>query len=102
MASSLKSLSQIWNKNNQQSDDEYKMADIPSSRRQLSRQFQNVDEPTQNKRMLRSRSVLSSISNLNVSNVPKETRKLLQAGADKINQTLSDWSQVISFDCLLL
>lgn len=51
--------------------------------------------------LLRGRGVLSSISNLNVANVPKETRKLIQAGADKVNQTLNGvrstfgtWSQV--------
>ncbi|KAK4024531.1 hypothetical protein OUZ56_009952 [Daphnia magna] len=53
------------------------------------------------RRLLRSRGVLSSISNLNVANVPKETRKLIQAGAEKVNQTFNNvrntfgtWSQV--------
>lgn len=112
MSSSLRSLSQIWNKNSRL-DTEEVINDVPAvngsgSRRQLSRQFKSVSDATKTKeeqppekRLLRSRGVLSSISNLNVSNVPKETRKLLQAGADKVNQTLSDvrstlgtWSQV--------
>ena len=51
--------------------------------------------------LLRSRNVLTSLSNLNVGNVPKETKKLFQAGADKVTTTLNgvrstigNWSQV--------
>jgi len=100
MSGSLKSLSQIWGKT-QASDSEPTnnlTAPSTSSRRQLSRQFNSVTDNTS--RMLRSRNVLSSI-NLNVSNVPKETRKLIQAGADKVSSTLNGvrstldhWSQV--------
>lgn len=115
MASSLRSLSQIWNKNSRL-DGEEVINNVPAvngsgSRRQLSRQFKSVSDATKkeeqpkDKRLLRSRGVLSSISSLNVTNVPKETRKLLQAGADKVNQTLSDvrstlgtWSQVWSIE----
>lgn len=116
MASSLRSLSQIWNKNSRL-DGEEVINNAPAvngsgSRRQLSRQFKSVSDATnkgeqlKDKRILRSRGVLSSISSLNVGNVPKETRKLLQAGADKVNQTLSDvrstfgtWSQVWVMEC---
>ena len=111
MASGLKSLSQIWNKGTKLEGEEMitsaSMTTANSSRRQLSRQFKSVSDATNpseqqtQKRLLRSRGVLSSISNLNVGNVPKETRKLIQAGADKVNQTLNDvrntfgtWSQV--------
>lgn len=112
MASSLQSLSQIWNKNPRPNDiaediDHTSTVNGSGSRRQLSRQFKSVsdttnsqEQPTQ-KMLLRSRGVLSSISNLNVANVPKETRKLIQAGADKVSQTLNGvrntfgtWSQV--------
>lgn len=111
MASSFKSLSQIWNKN-PRSDVEEVVNDVPTvnSRRQLSRQFKSVSDATTSsqekppqKMLLRSRGVLSSISNLNVSNASKETRKLLAAGADKVNQTLNGvrstlgtWSQVLA------
>ncbi len=113
MASSLKSLSQIWNKN-PRSDVEEVINNVPTvnssgSRRQLSRQFKSAsdatnasqEQPPQPKMLLRSRGVLSSISNLNVANASKETRKFIQAGADKVNQTfngvrntLGTWSQV--------
>lgn len=67
------------------------IASASGSRRQLSRQFKSASDNSQQNhdRMLRSRGVLSSI-NLNVSNMPKETRKLLQAGAEKANQTFND------------
>jgi hypothetical protein len=113
MASSLKSLSQIWNKTSRSDGAAEEITHTSAvngsgSRRQLSRQFKSVsdattseEEPQPQKRLLRSRGVLSSISNLNVANVPKETRKLIQAGADKVNQTFNDvrntlgtWSQV--------
>ncbi|KAK4004728.1 uncharacterized protein LOC116920300 [Daphnia magna] len=111
MASSLKSLSQIWNKNptsnvNAEDINHTSVVHGSGSRRQLSRQFKSVSDTTRSqeqptrKMLLRGRGVLSSISNLNVANVPKETRKLIQAGADKVNQTLNGvrstfgtWSQ---------
>ena len=115
MASSLKSLSQIWNKTSRSDGAAEEITHTAAfngsgSRRQLSRQFKSVSDATTSeppKRLLRSRGVLSSISNLNVGNVPKETRKLIQAGADKVNQTLTDvrntfgtWSQVCKFKSL--
>lgn len=118
MASSLKSLSQIWNKTSRSDGAAEEITHTAAfngsgSRRQLSRQFKSVSDATTSeppKRLLRSRGVLSSISNLNVGNVPKETRKLIQAGADKVNQTLNDvrntfgtfWSQVCNFKSLCL
>jgi len=72
------------------------------TRRSLSTQFSDTNTTTQqgSSMILRSRHVLTSISNLNVGNVPKETRKLINAGAEKVNQTLRDvrvtigtWSQ---------
>jgi hypothetical protein len=117
MASSLKSLSQIWNKTSRSDGAAEEITHTAAfngsgSRRQLSRQFKSVSDATTSeppKRLLRSRGVLSSISNLNVGNVPKETRKLIQAGADKVNQTLNDvrntfgtWSQVYNFKSLSL
>ncbi|XP_046460535.1 uncharacterized protein LOC124207221 [Daphnia pulex] len=112
MASSLKSLSQIWNKTSRSDGATEEITHTlgvngSGSRRQLSRQFKSVsdatteqEQPQPQRRLLRSRGVLSSISNLNVANVPKETRKLIQAGAEKVNQTFNDvrntfgtWSQ---------
>lgn len=68
------------------------------TRRKLSRQFHS-ETNTHHPMLLRSRNVLSSI-NLNVANVPKETRKFFQAGTDKMNRKLRDvrqtfgtWSQ---------
>ena len=111
MASSLKSLSQIWNKTSRSDGANEEITSAVNgcgSRRQLSRQFKSVSDATTGqeqaqpqKKILRSGGVLSSISNLNVANVPKETRKLIQAGAEKVNQTFNDvrstfgtWSQV--------
>ena len=112
MSSSLKSLSQIWGKNTEaateavatsqsfnNTDSEIKQNS--SSRRRLSKQFSSSSDSKHHPMLLRSRSVLTSISNLNVGNVPKETRKLFQAGADKVTTTLNgvrstlgNWSQV--------
>ena len=87
--SSLRSLSQVWNKKKDENDGEVDANDTKGS---------VVDSSASNSSMmLRSRNVLSSI-NLNVSNVPKETRKLLQAGAQKVNQTIS--SVCVSFGVL--
>lgn len=99
MSESLKSLSQVWNK--KQDPMKESIDNQPStSRRQLSRQFTSVSD-TQQRMPLRSRNVLSSI-NLNVASMPKETKKLIQAGAEKVRSTLDSWSQVCLIWPLLL
>ena len=99
MSTSLTDLSQIQDKNDDAINGEESGANNPLTRRKLSRQF-NSETNTQHPMLLRSRNVLSSI-NLNVANVPKETKKFFQAGTDKMNQKLRDarltlgtWSQV--------
>lgn len=115
MSSSLKSLSQIWGKNaeagaetvtsqsfnNAESDTTKPNS---SSRRRLSKQFSSSSDSKHHPMLLRSRNVLTSISNLNVGSVPKETRKFFQAGAEKVTTTLNgvrstigNWSQVCSY-----
>lgn len=98
MSQGLKSLSQIWGKS-QDTSEEAGIASSRTSRRQLSRQFNSAVVDNGPTRTLRSRNVLSSI-NLNV-DVPKETRKLIQAGAEKVSSTLNGvrstidtWTQV--------
>jgi len=119
MSSSLKSLSQIWSKNteaateivtsqsfnNAESDSKPSSQD-KTSRRRLSKQFSSSSDSKHHPMLLRSRNVLTSLSNLNVGNVPKETRKLFQAGADKVTTTLNgvrstigNWSQVCNCRC---
>ena len=113
MSSSLKSLSQIWSKNTEaateivtsqsfnNAESESKPTSSSSSRRRLSKQFSSSSDSKHHPMLLRSRNVLTSLSNLNVGNVPKETKKLFQAGADKVTTTLNgvrstigNWSQV--------
>ena len=103
MSSSLKSLSFVWGKTTAEAETVNDSENKPtsSSRRRLSKQFSSSSDSKNHPMLLRSRSVLTSISNLNVGSVPKETRKLFQAGADKVNGvliTIGNWSQVSIFE----
>jgi hypothetical protein len=106
----LKSLSQIWNTKQAEESASGLTQTQNQTRRALTRQFNSTSNTTQRpSMMLRSRNVLTSISNLNVASVPKETRKLINAGAEKMQSTLRDvrvtigtWSQVCEKDLIIL